>query len=139
MQKLRVVLVLALAVATSSAQANRADSSWVVGSKWQFTIVDRPSNKPTRATFIVESDDADSCLAGEWKKLRMVGGSYKGVSEPAYVLEGNHLTVLLTSDICDSYDKVEGEIKSGQFLGRHSWFGIAGGKDVGNVTAIRVH
>jgi hypothetical protein len=132
-----VLLALFLAAPALAAAPPAAPSPWTVGSKWRFTIID--GKRTRQVTFVVETGKAASCLGGDWQKLRMVGGSYPGVSEPAWRLEGGtHLVVLLASDICDRYDQVEGQLSSARFHGRHSMFGIEGSDDLGVASAVRL-
>jgi hypothetical protein len=137
------MIVAGIAITSSAQAAERTTSvpvleSWEVGSVWRLTIVDVAEKAPREITFEVESKTAHSCLAGDWKKLKILKSNYKGVSEPAWSLEGNSVSVLIASDICDGYDQVTGTISKGRFSGRHSQFGISGSTTIGTASAVRI-
>jgi hypothetical protein len=108
------------------------------GTTWRITINDGPTHPQQTVTVRVQDDKARSCMSGDWKRLERVSGSYDGLSEPAYTLSGNHLTILLASDICDGYDQLDGKLEHGRFSARHSVFGIQGGDDLGQAVAVQV-
>jgi hypothetical protein len=144
---LRAFLLLTFAACISiTASAKTAERTvsipgsgiWEVGSVWHLTIVDVAEKAPREITFEVESETARSCLAGDWKKLKILKSNYKGVSEPAWSLEGNSVSVLIASDICDGYDQVTGVVSKGRFSGRHSQFGISGSTTIGVASAVRI-
>lgn len=132
------MIAAALLSGSASAHAPALSGSWTPGTRWQVTIHDAPEHPVQIVTLRVESFAAHSCLGGEWKRLTRVQGYYDGLSEPAYMISGNHLTILLASDICDAYDQLEGTLESGRFSGRHSFFGIEGSQDVGSAVAVPV-
>ena len=134
----QIALTAALLAGSASAHAPALSGSWSPGTRWQVTIQDAPDRPVQTVTLRVDSDGANSCLGGNWKRLTRVHGYYDGLSEPAYMISGNHLTILLASDICDAYDRLEGTLESGRFSGRHSFFGIHGSQYVGTAVAIQV-
>jgi len=121
--------------APATIAATPADS-FAPGETWGFVITDTGRASKT-ATFVVETSQARSCLGGDWRRLRQLGGDYEGVSEPAWRVEGKHVWVLLASDVCDRYDQLEGVLAKGKFSGRHSLFGIEGSDDLGTFSATR--
>ena len=137
MRFLRTVLLIALITSSYvAAKPSEAPSEWPVGSIWRITISD--GAKIQVVTVRVDAKEASSCMSGDWRRLKRIAGSYKGVSEPAYMLSKGHLRILLASDICDAYDQLDGVVKNGHFSGRHSSFGFGGGKDLGRAIAVRV-
>jgi len=112
--------------------------TWAPGTRWRVTITDGPRRPVQFVTFRVDSDAAHSCMGGDWKRLRRVDGYYDNLSEPAWRIEGNHLIILLASDICDNYDQLDGSIAQGRFSARHSAFGIEGGEELGTAVAVPV-
>jgi len=137
-------MIVACVTVTAGAQAPERTNSipgsgdWEVGSVWRLTIVDAAERAPREITFEVQSMAAHSCLGGDWKKLKVLKSNYKGVSEPAWSLEGNSVRVLIASDICDAYDNVSGILSKGSFSGSHSVFGIGGSTTLGTASAVRI-
>lgn len=112
-------------------------TNWDVGSEWKFVIRQGLTGTPQTVVLRVAEGKADSCLSGDWKRLELVSGSYEGMSEPAYMTSGGRMEVLLRSDICDSYDHLEGTVGNGLYVARHSVFGLGSGKNLGSAYAIR--
>jgi len=126
----RVLIAIALLSGCASVKSPTPSGSWLPGTRWNIRIDDRPNGALQDLTLQVTSDKADSCLGGDWRRLKRVAGSYKGLSEPAYSVEGDRVTILLVSDVCDGYDQLDGELKDGRYSARHSLFGW-GSKDIG--------
>ena len=111
---------------------------WSDGSVWRFTIDDGEDRPVQVVSLRVATDEANSCLGGDWKRLEVVDGAYDGLSEPAYEIEGTRLTVLLSSNICDNYDQLQGTVEGGLYRARHSAFGLGSGRTLGTGVAVRV-
>jgi len=131
------IALLAGFLATGIAAASPA-SGWAVGSKWKFTIVDTAADAPRYVTFTVLDSKAKSCMGGDWRQLQRVDGEYDGLSEPAWRLEGDHLVVLLASDVCDRYDQLDGEIEDSTYMAEHALVGLGGSDALGQATATPV-
>lgn len=139
MRPLLVSLILSLVAASTPAPARNPDSgNWEVGSVWRLTLTENAQKRSREITFEVESIPANSCLGGDWKKLKILTSNYAGVSEPAWSLRGNSVRVLIASDICDAYDQVQGSISNGRFGGPHTEFGIGGSIIIGTASAVRI-
>jgi hypothetical protein len=110
-------------------------SPWTVGSSWKFTLVDTAADAPVYVTFTVLDSKAKSCMGGDWRQLKRIDGDYKGLSEPAWRIEGDHLVVLLASDVCDRYDQLDGEISEDGYMAEHSLVGLGGSDPLGQATA----
>lgn len=133
-----ITISLFCAAGIAGTASAHAPVSWEVGSVWRMTIKDTAEKSPREITFEVESSPAKSCLSGDWKKLKVLTSSYRGVSEPAWSLKGRSVSVLITSDICDAYDEVSGKVSNGRFSGPHSQFGLGGSTAIGTVHAVRI-
>jgi hypothetical protein len=132
------VLLCASAAVAGAAPAAPPPPAWTVGSQWRFTITDLARKAPQVVTLLVTKEKAHSCLGGEWLRLQRVGGAFDNLSEPAWMLRGNELTVLLASDVCDRYDRIEGKPVASGFSGPHTLYGIDGSDDLGTARAVRV-
>lgn len=128
------MIIRALALSAILLGSTQATPDWTVGSKWRITVQDDAQKAPQVLTVRVLADRANSCLGGDWKRLELVSGSYKGLSEPAYTIDGDHLVILLRSNVCDSYDQLDGTLKNGKYTARHSQFGWTS-RDIGVASA----
>jgi hypothetical protein len=134
----RASLVAMLLGASACATHPSPGPGWAVGSRWRFTITGPEGHAPQVVTFVVTAEKANACMGGDWRRLRRLSGSYERLSEPAYSLEGDHLDVLLASDICDAYRQLDGHVEGGRFSGRHASLGLGGTTDLGTATAVRL-
>jgi hypothetical protein len=131
-------LAALLSAGLVAAASPTLSGEWRPGTRWQLRIDDGHSKPRQVVTLKVTTEKANSCLGGDWKRLQRVQGYYDNLSEPAYRIEGEHLTILLASDVCDRYDRLEGELKHGRFSARHSLFGIEGSDDLGSAEGVQV-
>jgi hypothetical protein len=77
-------------------------------------------------------------MAGDWKRLKRISGDYDRLSEPAYLLSDNQLTILLSSDVCDAYDQLDGTVANGTYTANHSAYGLGSAADLGTARGVRV-
>jgi hypothetical protein len=114
--------------------AEPTPASWHPGAVWDFVVYDGRGKVEKQLRFQVTGDSASTCLSGEWKRLVPVGGAASATSDPAYLLEGRNLLILLSTGLCDGYDELKGELSGLSFEGRHVSSGLLGGTDHGKVT-----
>jgi hypothetical protein len=135
---LGAVLIGVLSCSSLVVASAALDGHWLPGTRWELSIDDGPAKPRQVVTLKVTTEKANSCLGGDWQRLQRVQGYYDNLSEPAYRIEGEHLTILLASDVCDRYDRLEGTLRDGRFSARHSLFGIGGSDDLGTAEGVQV-
>ena len=114
--------------------AEPTPSSWHADAIWDFVIYDSGGKIENEVSFKVTADPAATCLGGDWRKLVVLRETSPMTSDPAYLLEGRNLLVLLSTDLCDGYDELKGELSAASFSGQHISSGLFGGTDHGKVT-----
>jgi len=117
---------------TNSSSGSDQDA-WSPNSVWQFDLFDDDDYVYKTATFRITDEPAKSCLSGDWKRLIAVSDTAEFAYRPAYLVEGRKLTILIWTDICDLYDKIEGELSGSSFIGKLASDGVFGAYDLGKV------
>jgi len=116
----------------------QSPATWVTGSRWTFIASDKKGAIAGSIVFRVTDEPVKVCIAGNWKKLEIVGNSSLPAHAPAYLLGGRTLEVLLSSDLCDSYDEFSGDLSDKGFTGTHENSGMFGGQTYGRVYGISI-
>ena len=151
------LLVLALAgCATTSGSAEPADQhfawkaqdappSWAA-LPWVFIISDSNGHLLRSATLKFTDEAASTCAPGDWKKVVILGQEPQAQPSPelppdeaAYQVEGSALTINLTSNFCDAYTEMQGQITETGFSGKYSFSDLMGIKDLGVAYGARAH
>ena len=83
------------------------------------------------------AESADTCISGDWRKIKVVSDPARYTRNPAYVLSENRLEILLNTGLCDAYDSYIFDKDSSIGRGEHVAYGMLGGKTMGRVVAYR--
>jgi hypothetical protein len=112
--------------------------AWHTDSTWSFIELDTSGQIQQSMLFRVTDRPANACLSGDWKALEIIGSAEKAASRPAYSLNGRHLQILLSTELCDAYSEYVGTLSECGFSGKHQFSGMFGGKEYGKVYAVPV-
>jgi hypothetical protein len=77
---------------------------------------------------------ADTCISGDWKKVKVISDSSSSTRVPAYTWHDDKLEVLLVNMVCDGYDSYIGTVADGIFQGEHVTYGLGFNKTLGTVS-----
>ena len=80
---------------------------------------------------------ADTCISGDWNKVKVVSDPANYTRSPAYAISQNRLEILLNTGLCDAYDSYIFDKDAGLGRGEHVAYGMLGGKTLGRVVAYR--
>lgn len=107
------------------------------GDKW--TIVEfNDSGENVRTLGLKLTDEpADTCMSGDWRKVKVVSDPARYARESAYALSRNRLEILLNTGLCDAYDSYIFDKDASLGRGEHVAYGMFGGKTLGRVVAYR--
>lgn len=130
MFKLPYIVLVLVALAGCSSVATRGHAKNIVS----FSEVDSNGHPVRQLSFILTNEPTKTCIAGDWKKARVVRDVSAYTRNPAYKLENGSLEVLLINQMCDAYDSYVGELSNGRFQGEHVAYGIAFDKALGKVS-----
>ncbi len=111
--------------------AERTPSIWQAGSTWELEVYDSKDQVATSISFKITDEPADTCMSGDWKKLLTLRENKPTTRNPAYMLAGRNLSILLSTGLCDAYDELQGELDARGFEGRRVLSGLFGGADQG--------
>lgn len=116
--------------------------SWRVGEPWLFTVTDGRGKTTLSMTLKFTDRIATSCTSGEWKQIEVIeeipAPSAQSIAKPAYSLEGEALTISLTSNICDVNVELKGELTDNGFSGKFYSGGMLGGEVLGLASGHRI-
>lgn len=147
-------LALALAgCATTSGSAGRS-FAWeaqeaptlLTALPWVFVVSDSNGHLLRSVTIKFTDEAASTCVPGDWKKVVILGqepqvqpGPERTPDEAAYHVDGSALTINFTSNFCDVYTGMEGQLSKTGFAGRYSVSDLMDSKDLGLAYGARVH
>ncbi len=114
-------------------QALLSESAWVEGSRWLLMPLNPESGVRVTLRLEVTDESADTCIAGEWRALKVLGGSHGSVQAPAYTREGSRVTVLLNTSKCDAYHLYDGIVVDDTFSGLERITGLGSSEERGHV------
>jgi hypothetical protein len=103
-----------------------------------FSEADNDGHPARQLSFILTNEPTKTCIAGDWKKARVVRDVSAYTRNPAYKLENGSLEVLLINQMCDAYDSYVGELSNGRFQGEHVAYGLEFNKALGKVSGTYV-
>lgn len=104
------------------------------GPRIVFVETDADGQEVRKLTLALTEQRARTCIAGDWKRAKVVVDADKYTRDPAYTLEDGKLNVLLVTGICDAYDSYVGELSNGTFDGEHAAYGLGSSRTLGKVT-----
>ena len=113
-------------------------ASWHVGASWAFVALDKTDAVAESFVFRVTDAPQEACLSGDWKKLEVLSGDEKQLSDPAYAIEGRNLLILLSTAMCDAYPMYQGELSEKGFTGKHVFLHLMGAEEYGKVYGMPV-
>lgn len=117
MKKTVYFFVVAMLIACARVSAGKD------GSTYSFVETNSEGQQVRTLTLAFTDEKVTACVAGNWKRARVLADASKYTKDPVYTLENNKLEVLLINNICDSYDSYIGEIRNGAFAGDHVQYG----------------
>lgn len=106
-----------------------------VAGQWQFRVAGKDAARETVVVFTTEP--AETCLSGEWFKAVAVSPDGLGFSRPAYSYSNGRLELLLSTELCDAYTSLVGNVSGSRFSGTHLSSGLFGSTEHGQVTGVR--
>jgi hypothetical protein len=98
-------------------------STWAQGRTWRFTERDKQGNVVRTSLLRITDKRANSCMAGEWRRLEVIEGAAK-FPAPAWGELGGKPTVMLSPEVCDDYYVYVGDFVGDTFEGRAKWLGL---------------
>jgi hypothetical protein len=107
----------------------------LAGGSIGFSEQDAKGQPVRRIAVALTDEPAESCLGGEWKKVRVIADDANGTAKPVYREDNGKLEVLLVNTMCDAYDSYIGTLRGGRFSGEHVQYGW-GSKTVGQVSGV---
>lgn len=113
--------------------AQPTPSSWHPGATWGFRIGDEKLGTSSTTSLQVTDEPAKTCMSGEWKSLHVVKESAAVMHEPAYLIEGRNLRILVWNLGCDRYDMLTGTIDDVGFVGSRNLNGLRDSTRIGPV------
>lgn len=150
-----LVLALAACATTSgSADSSGQDFAWQsqdapplwTALPWVFVVSDLNGHLLRSVTLKFTDESASTCVPGDWKKVVILGQEPQAQPSPelppdeaAYRVEGSALVINFTSNFCDAYTAMEGQISKTGFSGKYSFSDLMGSKDLGVAYGARVH
>lgn len=148
----RIILV-ALVVGVLGCTSNRSSQHvvwteqptpdyWDLDTLWVFSLLDEDGRIKTVLTVRFTDVPADACTSSDARELQIVHQEPPPhpafLGEPAYCLDGRALTIDLTSNLCDAYTNLRGELTEIGFVGVQETGGMLGGTEIGPVYGARV-
>jgi hypothetical protein len=116
--------------------------SWQVNEPWLFTASEKQGKSILSMTLKFTDKPADSCTAGDWRQIDVIeqspAPSAQSIAKPAYILEGEALTISLTSNICDVDVELKGELTDNGFSGKFNSGGMMSGEVLGPASGHRI-
>lgn len=106
----------------------------IVGT-WVF--IETQDKTTVRHTFTFTEAAASTCLSGVWHQAKLLSAADRQVLKPAYRFEAGKLELLLSSELCDSYNSYVGNVNGKAFSGVHVSYGLGFSKELGKVTGMR--
>jgi len=113
--------------------------SWRSGAEWEFAVAGKDGATADAFVVRVTETPQDACLSGDWRKLEIVSGNAGKLRNPAYMIHGRNLHILLSTALCDAYPMYEGELSDNGFTGTHNFTHMFGGDEYGTVSGRPVH
>ncbi|MCF7223790.1 hypothetical protein [Marilutibacter chinensis] len=107
------------------------------GDSW--TVVEFNESGESVRTLGLEltSEPAETCISGDWRKVKVVSDPARYTRDPAYIVSVNRIEILLNTSLCDAYDSYIFDKDANFGLGEHVAYGMFGGKTLGRVVAYR--
>jgi len=111
---------------------------------WSISVIGLKGEALGTLTLELTGESADTCMGGDWKKIRVVQTSFQPVAErmeaidyfPTYEADGEVLTIQLNRpDICDAYELLSGKFSGREGRGDYSTLGLGGGTRLGTFAA----
>ncbi|WP_312345696.1 hypothetical protein [Stenotrophomonas acidaminiphila] len=106
-----------------------------VTGQWQFRVAGKDGVREPVVTLTKEP--AKTCQSGDWLKAVVVSPGSLAFSQPAYTYSNGRLELLLSSELCDAYTSLVGNVSGGRFSGTHVSDGLFGSIEHGKVTGVR--
>ena len=144
-----VVLIVGFLGCTSNRSSQHAawtaqptPNYWDLETLWVFSLLDEHGQIKTVLTVRFTDIPADACASGDARELQIVHQEPPPhpafLGEPAYWLEGRALTIDLTSNLCDAYTELRGELTETGFVGVRTTSGMIGSTEIGSVYGARI-
>jgi hypothetical protein len=100
-------------------------TEWKPGSVWEFSTIPKRGKTET-FRFRVTDQATRPCAEGAWKRLEPIAGPINASHNPAYLVQGNWLTIRLTGTFCH-VGMFEGELVGDAFRGNRDSTGPGDG------------
>ena len=126
----KIIAILSITMLFAACSSLTANSRVTVS----FAEVDGAGQDVRKLKFLLTDKPTWACTAGDWKKAKAIEDSDHYTKEPAYILEGGKLDVLLITGTCDSYNSYIGSLSGNIFIGEHVSTGLGSRKSIGKVT-----
>ena len=115
---------------------------WDLESVWAFSLLEGDGQIGSVLTVRFTSLPANTCSGDDARILEIIHNEPPlhpaFLGEPAYWLDGRSLIIDLTSNICDAYTELRGELTDTGFVGSQHVGGMLGGKEIGPVYGVRI-
>jgi hypothetical protein len=110
----------------------------VEGATWHFDVTDAQGAASGSLTVRVTNKPAKACLRGDWKQLELVSQRGKLAEAPVWTVEGDDLSLLLASKVCDAYPMLHGGLSERGFSGEYYFLSLDGTKPLGHAVGVRL-
>ena len=115
---------------------------WDSETLWVFSLLDQEGLITSVLTVRFTDLPADTCTSGDARRLEIVhedpSAHPASIGEAAYWLTGRTLTIDLTSNLCDAYTDLRGQLIETGFVGIQESGGMLGGTEIGAVYGVRI-
>lgn len=126
------ILLMAGCASSCRISPTQAPAPNAVTGIWDLVVTDKSQTQSF--SFALTDTPADTCISGNWFQARPLSAPQGQVSRPAYQYQSGKLEILLSTELCDGYTVLIGNVSGSTFEGSHVSYGLFGSTEHGKVS-----